>query len=63
MLKVEVGVGTIGAGEPLATGFAGGSDSADPLGAKAPEGPTYRYDRCRGKLVGSLCPERGRRAP
>ena len=59
-LEAEVGVGAIGAGEPLATApiqVCWGSDRADLLGAKAPEGPAYRYDRCRGKPAGSLCPE------
>ena len=38
--------------------YAGRSDSADLLGAEAQEGPVYRYDRCRGKPAGALCPER-----
>ena len=43
--------------------YAGGSDRADLSGAKAPEGPAYRYDGCRGKPAGALCPERGGRTP
>ena len=39
------------------------SNHADPLGAKAPEGPTYPYDRCRGKPAGFLCPEKGGGTP
>ena len=40
-----------------------GSDRADPSGAKAPDGPAYPYDGCRGKTASFLCPERGRRIP
>ena len=50
-LGIEVGIGGKGVGKPLATApnciWLGRSNCADPSSAKAPEGPAYRYDRCR----------------
>ena len=37
------------------------SDCADPLGAKASEGPASPYDRCKGKPEESLSHERSKR--
>ena len=54
-LKVGVVARTIGAVEALtilsSIQFCWGFDCTDPLGAEAPEGPAYLYDRCRGNHV------------
>ncbi|MPC61063.1 hypothetical protein E2C01_055126 [Portunus trituberculatus] len=53
-LEVEIGIQALGTG---------GSDHADTLDAKAPEGHAYLYEGCKGKSATSLCPERNRRIP